>query len=85
MQKDVMGLTQIPASEKDEDLPNYIAYDKVAGKKSIFEVTNMLPEEHMFEIMSTCHSLTIVDGKLIGIFASRNFKENSFILFFFVN
>lgn len=51
---------------REEDLPDYINYDKVDNKKSIYEVSEMLPEEHMFEIMATCHSLTVVDGQLIG-------------------
>ena len=73
MQKKIKAFRNYPYN-KAEDLPLYANHYKTGEKKSIFEATKMLPEEYMFEIMSTCHSLTAIDGKLVG--------KQLYILFF---
>ena len=65
MQTEITALGEPPAT-KEEDLQNYITFEKAHGKNPTFESTKMLPDELMLEIMSTCHSLTMIDSKLIG-------------------
>lgn len=36
------------------------------SKHSLYQKTGLLPSEQMLEIMAACHSLTIVDDKMIG-------------------
>lgn len=77
LQRDINALRILPY-DKEKDLSKYINFYKFGGKKSIFETTGMFPEEHMLEIMSTCHSLTIIDGKLVGMTTFGYIVYNSY-------
>ena len=55
--------------DKETELEHYMSLDP-AGKTSVYKQTRMFPSEQMLEIMATCHSLTIVNNRMIGKFPS---------------
>ena len=57
---------------------NILTSISLEEKNQFFETTGMFPEEHMLEIMSTCHSLTIIDGKLVGMTTFGYIVYNSY-------
>ena len=63
-----LNITNPDESFRASELQNYIGAEPAAlSRSSVYKNTKLLPSEQMLEIMAVCHSLTTVDGKLIGL------------------
>jgi len=82
--RDPTSLVESQNKKREEELENYITMENQSNKNALYSTSQMLPSEQMLEIMASCHSLTLVQNKMIGdpldlkMFEATNwqFEEN---------